>query len=105
MTVVQTDVKYAKFFSISIDSTFDASRKKQVAFVIRYVHNKTSIISWRLIAVKESSNTSGRNLFSLFQLVCSERNLDWKNDLIGQSYDGAPNIRGQFEGYKATSEK
>jgi len=44
LTVIQTDVKYARFFSISIDSTFDASRKVQVAFVIRYGHNKTSII-------------------------------------------------------------
>lgn len=32
----------------SIDSTFDASQKEQVAFVIRYVHNKTSIISEQL---------------------------------------------------------
>lgn len=104
-TVIQTDVKYARFFSISIDSTFDASRKEQVAFVIRYVHNKTSIISERLIAVKESSNTTGRDLFSLFQLVCSEKNLDWKNYLIGQSYDGAPNMRGQFEGLRSHVQK
>ncbi|KAL4147850.1 hypothetical protein QTP88_002188 [Uroleucon formosanum] len=105
LTVIQTDVKYARFFSISIDSTFDASRKEQVAFVIRYVHNKTSIISERLIAVKESSNTSGSELFTLFQLVCSERNLDWKNYLIGQSYDGAPNMRGQFEGLRSHVQK
>ncbi|KAL4091761.1 hypothetical protein QTP88_026403 [Uroleucon formosanum] len=91
LTVIQTDVKYARFFSISIDSTFDASRKEQVAFVIRY----------HLIAVKESSNTSGSELFTLFQLVCSERNLDWKNYLIGQSYDGAPNNGGQFEGLRS----
>lgn len=34
---IQLAIKKSHMFSISIDSTFDESRKEQVSFVIRYV--------------------------------------------------------------------
>lgn len=36
---IRSSVKSAKMFSISIDTTFDASRKEQISFIIRYLIN------------------------------------------------------------------
>ncbi|XP_008189999.1 uncharacterized protein LOC103311936 [Acyrthosiphon pisum] len=50
---------------------------------------------------EESSLTTGRQLFSIFQDICLENELDWRSLLVGQSYDGASNMRGQYEGLQA----
>ncbi|XP_016664723.1 zinc finger MYM-type protein 1-like [Acyrthosiphon pisum] len=65
------EVNTARIFSISIDTTFDISRHEQVSFVIRYTY--------------EAKKT----------------NIDWKNNLKGQSYDGAANMRGKYNGLQA----
>lgn len=56
-------------FSISIDSTFDASRREQVSFVIRYVDDKFELIHERVIAIKESPITTRKDLYSLFVAI------------------------------------
>uniref|UniRef100_A0A2S2PBA1 Zinc finger MYM-type protein 1 n=2 Tax=Schizaphis graminum TaxID=13262 RepID=A0A2S2PBA1_SCHGA len=98
---IQTNVKQSKIFSISIDSTFDTSRKEQVSFIIRYVCPNTGSIFERLLAIRESPNTCGIDLFSLFINVMKKYNIDWINDLVGQSYDGASNMRGMYNGLQA----
>jgi len=87
-------------FSISIDSTFDTSRKEQVSFIVRYVCEISGSVFERLLAMKESPHTTGMDLFVLFQRVMAKLNLNWKEDLIGQSYDGAASMRGQYQGLK-----
>jgi len=100
-TQIQTNVKQSKFFSIAIDSTFDTSRKEQVSFIIRYVCPNTGSIFERLLAIRESPNTCGNDLFSLFINVMEKYNIDWISDLVGQSYDGASNMRGMYNGLQA----
>lgn len=98
---IQTNVKQSKFFSIAIDSTLDTSRKEQVSFIIRYVCPNTGSIFERLLAIQESPNTCGNDLFSLFINVMGNYNIEWINDLVGQSYDGASNMRGMYNGLQA----
>lgn len=98
---IQTNVKQSKLFSIAIDSTFDTSRKEQVSFIIRYVCHNTGSIFERLLAIRESPNTCGYDLFSLFINVMEKYNIDWISDLVGQSYDGASNMRGMYNGLQA----
>lgn len=98
---IQTNVKQSKLFSIAIDSTFDTSRKEQVSFIIRYVCPNTGSIFERLLAIRESPNTCGNDLFSLFINVMEKYNIDWTSDLVGQSYDGASNMRGMYNGLQA----
>lgn len=59
------------------------------------------VIRERLLSLKESSSTTGKQLFSVFQDICSENALDWKLFLVGQSYDGASNMKGEYEGLQA----
>jgi len=100
---IRDEIKKAKYFSISIDTTFDSSKREQLAFIVRYVSFKETspVICERLLALKESSLTTGHQLFSIFQDICLENELDWRSLLVGQSYDGASNMRGQYEGLQA----
>ncbi|XP_025202917.1 zinc finger MYM-type protein 1-like [Melanaphis sacchari] len=99
-TSIQEELKTARFFSISIDSTFDLSRKEQISFVVRYVNSTVGTVSERLIALRESSVTTGFQLFNIFEKLCVDLSIDWEQYLVGQSYDGAQNMRGEFQGLK-----
>lgn len=98
---IQQAVVQSNMFSISIDSTFDASRREQVSFVIRYVDDTFGLIHERVIAIKESPITTGKDLYSLFVAIMEKEKLNWKDCLVGQSYDGASNMRGNYKGLQA----
>ncbi|XP_060867354.1 uncharacterized protein LOC132942737 [Metopolophium dirhodum] len=100
-STIRSDIKRSRMFSISIDSTFDAARKEQVSFIIRYVSHSSGNIFERLLAHKESPVTIGESLFDLFELVMDREGLDWKNKLVGQSYDGASNMSLEYKGLQA----
>lgn len=87
-------------FRYSMDLTFDLSRKEKISFIIRYVNNN-EIICERLLALKDSAITTNVQIFNIFQNICSELLLDWKNYMVGQSYAGAQNMRGQQYGLQA----
>lgn len=97
---IQREVTTARYFSISVDSTFDASRSEQISFIIRYV-NDNGDISERLLALKESAKTTGEALYSIFDRIMIEKGFNWKLSLVGQSYDGAGNMSGQYKGLQA----
>lgn len=67
----------------------------------RYADEVTGEVHERLLAVKESPVTSGKNLFDIFVNVKEAENLNWKEELVGQSYDGASNMRGNNTGLQA----
>jgi len=98
-STIRSQILSSRYFSISTDSTFDISHKEQLSFVVRYLFN--SKICERLIALSESSNTTGQSLFELFKSVMEKNGLDWSRNLIGQSYDGAANMRGSYSGLQA----
>lgn len=99
--IVKSDVMASRIFSVSLDYTFDISRKEQISFIIRYVHETNGTVMERLLALRESPCTTGVNLFELFQNVFNYHNLDWKSNLVGQSYDEAANMSGQYNGLQA----
>lgn len=77
--------------------------REQIAFIIRYVsfEGQSPLIKERLLSLKESPQVKGNQLFDLFQDICLENNLKWKTMLVGQSYDGANNMRGQYQGLQS----
>ncbi|KAK3907343.1 Zinc finger MYM-type protein 1 [Frankliniella fusca] len=96
------EVQEARFFSVSLDETFDFSRKEQCSCIIRYVNENTGTVCERLVALKVSASTTGEQLFNvLVNILEEELGLDWKNYLVGQTYDGASNMRGQYQGLQA----
>lgn len=71
----------------------------------RYANEVTGNIHERLLAVKESLVTTGKHLCDIFLTVMEAENLNWKEELIGQSYDGASNMRGYYLGLQAHIKK
>lgn len=91
---IKHKLKYKKnliLFSISI---FDVARKKQVSFNIRYEDQSSDNILERLLALKASPNTTGESLFKLYEQTTDRAGLNWKNELVGQSYDGTSIMSG-----------
>lgn len=72
---LKEELKDAKFFSVSMDSTFDFSRKEQISFIVRYVAGYGNV-SERLLALHDSPITIGEQMFKIFELICKELNLD-----------------------------
>ncbi|XP_015378254.1 PREDICTED: zinc finger MYM-type protein 1-like [Diuraphis noxia] len=82
--IISKSIKDSPFFSVSLDTTFDVSRKEQLSFIVRYIDKNSGSIYERLIAVLETPITT-----------------DWKNHLVGQSYDDAANMRGNYNGLQS----
>lgn len=65
-----------------------------MSFVIRYVYEVSGQIHERVLAIKKSPSTKDKDLFELFSTTIDSETLNWSTELIGQSYDGASNMRG-----------
>lgn len=98
---IVTDIQASSIFSVSVDSTFDVSRREQVSFIVRYVDDTNGKVMERLIALKESPLTTGAVLAEVFDNVFKQYNIEWKKYLVGQFYDGAANMSGQYNGLQA----
>lgn len=103
--VIQQEILSATFFSVSLDTTFDISRKEQLSLVFRYINKTSGIVCERLVAVRETLLTTGNHLFTFFDNICKDMNLNWKEHLIGQAYDGAASMRGAYKGLQAIIKK
>ncbi|XP_050065236.1 zinc finger MYM-type protein 1-like isoform X2 [Aphis gossypii] len=101
LNVIKKELVDAKFFSISLDTTFDVSRKEQVSLIFRYINKNTYTVHERLVAVKETTCTTGLHLFGMFETICQEMSINWKELLIGQSFDGAASMRGEYKGLQS----
>jgi len=73
------------------------SRKEQISFIIHYV-TECGDICERLLALQDSPITTGVQMFKIFEMICGRLSLDWVNYLVVKSYDGAQNMRGQYNG-------
>ena len=88
-------------FSLICDGTQDASKLEAEAILVRYieVHNGRLRPTERLIDVFTTGDTSGEALCAKIVAILTSHGIDI-NCMIGQSYDGAGNMRGQFSGLK-----
>jgi hypothetical protein len=86
-------------FSLLIDEASDVSDKEQMDVVLRYV-DKRGLILERLVGVVHVKETSTTCLKSALQNFFVDIGLSLKQ-VRGQCYDGASNMRGEFNGLKA----
>lgn len=87
------------FFSILADETLDISGVEQFSLCVRYVNSKNNICEGFLgfIAVFDLSS---EGLTTSLLNQCQNLGLQM-DKLVGQGYDGASNMRGQFNGVQA----
>lgn len=86
-------------FCLLVDESADVSGKEQMAVVLRYI-DKFGLITERLIAVVHVKETSASCLKSNIDILFGKYGLSLKQ-IRGQCYDGASNMRGEFNGLRA----
>ncbi|XP_050064148.1 zinc finger MYM-type protein 1-like [Aphis gossypii] len=86
------DVKDAGIFSVIIDTTTDIANYEQLTFVLRYVNNSGSIEE-RLVALETTADGTGQGLFKKCCSITEKYNLNWRQNLCAQSYDGAASMQ------------
>jgi hypothetical protein len=94
-------------FAIIADSTQDVSKKEITALLVRYLEsNKFGqlVPIERLVGVFSSSSTSGEALTDTISELLKSVGLPMEL-LIGQSYDGAGNMRGPYNGLQTLIRK
>lgn len=101
LNTIKKEILETKFFSISLDTTFDIFRKEQISLIFRYVNQNTYTVHERLVAVRETICRTGLYLFGMLETICQEMSMNWREFLVGQSYDGAASMRGEYKGLQS----
>ncbi|KAF0933771.1 hypothetical protein E2562_019239, partial [Oryza meyeriana var. granulata] len=86
-------------FCIMVDEARDESKKEQMAIVLRFV-NKEGLIKERFLDLIHVSDTTTLTLKESICAVLLANGLSIQ-DIRGQGYDGASNMRGEWNGLKA----
>ncbi|KAL4100894.1 hypothetical protein QTP88_020919 [Uroleucon formosanum] len=98
--VIKKEILTAVFFSISLDTTFDVSRKEQLSLVIRYINKEDGTVCERLVALRETVLTTGKHLLTMLDTICLEMSLDWRANLVG-----AASMKGSYNGLQSLVKK
>ena len=94
------EVREAKFLSVCADEAADSSNKEQLSLMLRFV-DKTGVVREEFISFLLCEfGTTGEALSKIIITALSKYALD-VGYLRGQSYDGAGNMAGKYEGVAA----
>ena len=86
-------------FCILVDEARDVAKKEQMALVLRFV-DKEGFIRERFLDIVYVKDTMATTLKKELSLVLSHHALDIQN-IRGQGYNGASNMRGEWKGLQA----
>lgn len=82
-----SEVKESEVFSVIVDETKDLKKKEQISLVVRYYYNGAIHESFLHFQSAESLDAAG---LTKMIIDCLEKHgLDYRNNLVGQGYDGA----------------
>ncbi|XP_066361267.1 uncharacterized protein [Miscanthus floridulus] len=94
-------IKSAKYFSIILDCTPDASHQEQMSLIIRYVDSSSGHvrIEESFLGFLDVKDTTGQALFDVLENELKILDLDI-DDVRGQGYDNGSNMKGKHQGVR-----
>nr|XP_034572200.1 zinc finger MYM-type protein 1-like [Setaria viridis]XP_034572201.1 zinc finger MYM-type protein 1-like [Setaria viridis] len=94
-------IKSAKYFSVILDCTPDASHQEQMSLIIRYVDSSSSDVRVEesFIGFLDVNDTTGQGIFDVLENELKLLGLDI-DDVRGQGYDNGSNMKGKHKGVK-----
>jgi hypothetical protein len=95
---ITNEIRDAGMFSVQLDTTQDISVKDQCSIILRYVTHKQ--IQERLIAVVNTTDSTGRGFCELLKKILKDNNLDIRK-CVGNATDGASNMQGEYNCFTA----
>lgn len=96
--IIISEVKGAKFFSLLVDETKDASKKEQLAIILRYFYE--GCIKERAIGVYHMKDLTAESLSKFIIGLLTSYGIDFAF-CVGQCYDGASVMSGWANGVQA----
>lgn len=90
LSEIVNQIKLAKYFSISVDSTPDISHMDQLTFIARYLSPEGNIEECFLEFLPITIH-KGESLFNSVMTVLNELGIDM-NNCCGQCYDNVSNM-------------
>ena len=100
--IIISELKEAKYFSISLDSTLDIAHTDQLCFTVRYV-KPTGPVE-RFLAFLPMEGHTAQQIFDSLVLYTSEKGINLA-DYCGQSYDNLSNMSRKYNGVQALVKK
>lgn len=105
-TIVK-EVNGIGFFSVLADETTDISRTEQMTLCVRYIstdNGKHHFVQEQFLGFTPVKDATGKGLANLIIKSLQELGLECKN-LVGQGYDGAAAMAGNFNGVQTEIKK
>ena len=87
------------FWALLVDESKDVSRKEQLSFCIRSISKDGNVFE-KPLGVIHMKKLNAEALASAINVAVIQNNLSWDN-CVGQCYDGASVMSGQFTGVQA----
>lgn len=97
---IMAEIKKAKYYSISVDSTPDVSHTDQLVFCVRYVRSATAVPVERFLQFIPITAHTGDYLSDIVLNFIEKHEINLK-DCRGQAYDNASNMSGQYNGLQS----
>ncbi|XP_034064839.1 zinc finger MYM-type protein 1-like isoform X2 [Gymnodraco acuticeps] len=96
---ITEEVKNSEVFSIMADETKDVKKKEQISLVVRYYFN--GAIQESFLHFESAERLDAAGLTEKIIHILESNGLEYKNNLVGQAYDGAAVMSGKHSGVQA----
>ena len=100
---IMDEVKASKYFSVMADETKDISKKEQMSIVLRYYYD--GAVRESFLGFSEAKHLDAGSLASMIIACLTKFGLEYRENLVGQGYDGASVMSGTCSGVQTRIKK
>ncbi len=98
-TKIIEEVKNSEVYSIMADETKDVKKKEQISLVLRYYFS--GAVHESFLHFESADRLDAAGLTDKIIHILESHGLEYKNNLVGQAYDGASVMSGKHSGVQA----